>query len=193
MVMPPLSRGSTAPAIVVDDEPAAFRARIVRVVAGDVGALGELFVSHGDLVHRTAYRLTGNRADADDVTQELFVRLPLALQGFNGGISTFSAWIRRVAVRQALMLLRAGRRRAEVSVDDVASLVAARDQVIERLTIEDALARLSDEHRTVFLLKEVEGFAHSEIAELLDISVANSEVRLHRARRELRALLGGSR
>jgi len=193
MVMPPLSRGSAAPAVVVDDEPAAFRVRIGRVVAGDVEALGELFVRYGDLVHRTAYRLTSSRADADDVTQELFVRLPLALQGFTGGISTFSAWIRRVAVRQSLMLLRAGRRRGEVSVDGVASLVAAGDQVVERLTIEHALARLSDEHRTVFLLKEVEGFAHSEIAELLGISVANSEVRLHRARRELRELLRGSR
>ena len=193
MVMPPLSRGSAAPAIVVDDEPAAFRLRLGRAVAGDVEALGELFVSHGDLVYRTAYRLTGSRADADDVTQELFIRLPLALQGFTGGLSTFSAWIRRVAVRQALMLLRAGRRRAEVSVEGVASLVAAEDRVVERLTIEDALARLSDDHRTVFLLKEVEGFAHSEIAELLGISVANSEVRLHRARRELRALLRGSR
>jgi RNA polymerase sigma-70 factor (ECF subfamily) len=75
----------------------------------------------------------------------------------------------------------------------VASLLAPSDPVIERITIEDALARLSDEHRTVFLLKEVEGFAHTEIAELLAISVANSEVRLHRARRQLRDLLRGSR
>ena len=193
MVMPPLSRASAAPAVVMDDEPAAFRARIGRVVAGEVDALAELFVSHGELVYRTAFRLTGNRADADDVTQELFVRLPQALHGFTGGMSSFSAWIRRVAVRQALMQLRAGRRRAEVSVDAVASLVAAADPVVERVTIEDALARISDEHRTVFLLKEVEGFAHSEIDELLGIYVANSEVRLHRARRELRAILRGSR
>jgi RNA polymerase sigma-70 factor (ECF subfamily) len=191
--MPPLHEGSAAPAVVLDDEPAAFRARLDRVVAGDVAALGELFTSHGDLVHHTAHRLTGSAADADDVTQELFVRLPLALHGFNGGMSSFSAWIRRVAVRQALMHLRAGRRRAEVSVDGVAALLAPDDPVVERITIEEALARLSDEHRAVFLLKEVEGFAHTEIAELLGISVANSEVRLHRARRQLRDLLRGSR
>ena len=168
-------------------------ARLDRVVAGNVAALGELFISHGDLVFRTARRLTGSSADAEDVVQDLFVRLPHALQGFTGGVSSFAAWIRRVAVRQALMQLRAGRRRGEVSVDAVATLLAPAEDVAGRLTIEDALARLSNEHRAVFLLKEVEGFAHTEIAEIMGISVANSEIRLHRARRQLRDLLRGSR
>ena len=156
-------------------------------------ALGELFVSHGDLVFGTARRLTGSAADAADVTQDLFIRLPAALRGFTGGHATFDAWIRRVAVRQALMHLRSGRRRRETSVEGVASLVMRDDHALERLSIEGALERLSPGHRTVFLLKEVEGYEHSEIADLLGISVANSEVRLHRARRQLRDLLGGSR
>ena len=143
--------------------------------------------------YRTALRLTGNGADAEDVTQELFVRLPAALRGFTGGQASFASWIRRVAVRQALMQLRGVRRRREVSVDGVASLVARTDEALERLSIETALARISREHRTVFLLKEVEGLDHAEIAELLGISISNSEVRLHRARRELRDLLRGSR
>jgi RNA polymerase sigma-70 factor (ECF subfamily) len=177
----------------VDTDPVAFRARLDRTVAGDRAALGELFVAHGDQVYRTALRLTGSTADAEDATQELFVRLPAALRGYTGGVATFAAWIRRVAVREALMHLRRGRRRREVSVDGVASLVARDNDALARLSIESALARLSDEHRTVFLLKEVEGFAHTEIAELLGISVTNSEVRLHRARRQLRDLLRGSR
>lgn len=170
-----------------------LRDRLHRVEQGDRDALGELFASHGDSVYRAAYRLTGHRADAEDVTQEVFVRLPAALGGFTGAASQFPAWLRRVAVRQALMHLRHGRRRREVSVDGVASLLAPTPGVIERLTVEEALRHLSDEHRTVFLLKEVEGYDHAEIAELLGLTVANSEVRLHRARRQLRELLRGSR
>lgn len=187
------SDGSAATALFVDDEPARLRARLERVAAGDRVALGELFVAYGDLVFRTALRLTGSRADAEDVTQELFLRLSAALRGFTGGPSSFPGWLRRVAVRQALVQMRSGRRRREVDVDDVASLVAASDDTLNRLTLEAALARLSDEHRLVFLLKEVEGLSHAEIAELAGISVANSEVRLHRARRELRDMLRGSR
>jgi RNA polymerase sigma-70 factor (ECF subfamily) len=127
------------------------------------------------------------------VTQDVFLRIPKALGGFTGTSGMFGAWIRRVAARQALVHLRSGRRRREVTVDGVANLFARTDDTASRLTIDAALARLSDEHRLVFLLKEVEGYDHREIAELLEISVANSEVRLHRARRELRALLRGSR
>jgi len=177
----------------VDDDPVVFRARLDRTVAGDTVALGELFVTYGDLVYGTALRFTVSAADAEDVTQELFIRLPSALGGFTGGTSSFAGWIRRVAVRQALMHLRSGQRRREVSVDGIASLVARADHALERLSIESALVRLSDEHRAVFLLKEVEGLEHAEIAELLGISVANSEVRLHRARRQLRDMLRGSR
>lgn len=172
---------------------AVFRSRLERIQANDMTALGELFADHGDMVFRTARRLTGNRADAEDVTQELFVRLPGATRGFTGSATTFPGWLRRVAVRQALMYLRGGRRRREVSVESVSALTMRSDSALERLSIDAALARLPIEHRTVFLLKEVEGYDHAEIAELLGISIANSEVRLHRARRQLRDLLRGSR
>jgi RNA polymerase sigma-70 factor (ECF subfamily) len=191
--MRPPSDGSAATAVFVDDAPARLRTQLERLAAGDRTALGELFVAYGDLVYQTALRLTGSRADAEDVTQELFLRLAGAVGEFTGGPSSFPGWIRRVAVRQALMQMRSGRRRREVDVDDVASLVAPADDMLNRLTLEAALARLSAEHRLVFLLKEVEGLSHAEIAELAGISVANSEVRLHRARRELRDMLRGSR
>lgn len=171
----------------------ALRERLDRVRLGDAGALGELFIEFGDLVYRAALRLTRSGADAEDVAQDVFVRLPEALGGFTGTAEQFAGWIRRVVVRQSLMHLRGGRRRREVSVEAVAELFAIDDEAAERLTIDAALARLSDEHRLVFLLKEVEGYEHREIAELLDISVANSEVRLHRARRQLREFLRGSR
>jgi len=177
-----------------EPEPAiAFRTRLERVQANDMIALGELFTEFGGLVYRAALRLTGSRSDAEDVTQEVFVRLPGAVRGFTGTAASFPGWIRRVAVRQALMQLRGGRRRREVSVEGVASLMARTDHALDRMSIDSALDRLSDDHRTVFLLKEVEGYDHAEIAELLGISTANSEVRLHRARRQLRDLLRGSR
>ena len=106
----------------IDHDPVVFRARLDRTIAGDSSALGELFAQQGNLVYRTALRLTGSTADAEDVTQELFVRLPAALGGFTGGVATFAAWIRRVAVRQSLMHLRRGRRRREVSVDGIGSM-----------------------------------------------------------------------
>ena len=170
-----------------------FGARRDRVQAGDTVALGEMFSDYGDLVFRAALRLTGCRADAEDVAQEVFVRLPASIRGFTGATSQFPAWIRRVAIRQALMLIRSGRRRREVSVEGIAALTMAPDRALDRMSISDALSRLPDDHRSVFLLKEVEGYSHTEIAELLGISTANSEVRLHRARRQLRDLLRGSR
>ena len=190
--MPSSSAGLARTRSAFDLDAVRFRACIDRTIAGETSALGELFVEYGDEVYRTAYRLTGSDADAQDATQELFIRLPSALRGFTGGAATFAAWLRRVAVRQALMQMRTSRRR-EVSVEGVASLVSRSDDALDRLSIDGALARLSDEQRSVFLLKEVEGYAHTEIAELLGITVANSEVRLHRARRRLRDLLRGSR
>jgi RNA polymerase sigma-70 factor (ECF subfamily) len=190
--MPPSSE-VTAKALSASVDPRRFRTLLADVEAGATVALGELFAAYGDQVFRSALRLTGSRADAEDVTQDVFVRLAGAVRGFTGGAASFPAWIRRVAVRQALMHMRTSRRRREVDVDAVAALLAPQDRVVERLTIGAALARLSVEHRTVFLLKEVEGYDHAEIAELLGISPGNSEVRLHRARRQLRELLRGSR
>jgi RNA polymerase sigma-70 factor (ECF subfamily) len=187
-------RHATAVSLADDAEPVRARRERIDLARGNSRhALGELFVEFGDDVFRSALRLTGSTADAEDVTQDVFVRLPKALAGFTGTSEMFGAWIRRVTVRQALMHLRSGRRRREVTVDGVANLFAATDDTLSRLTIDAALLRLSDDHRLVFLLKEVEGYEHREIAELLGISVANSEVRLHRARRELRELLRGSR
>ena len=178
----------------MDPDPSVvLRALLERIQANDMAALGEMFTEHGDMVHRSALRLTGSRPDAEDVTQEVFIRLPGALRGFTGTASNFPGWLRRVAVRQALMHLRSGRRRREVSVESVSALTMPATGSLDRLTIDAALAQLSDEHRTVFLLKEVEGYDHAEIAELLGISTANSEVRLHRARRQLRDLIRGSR
>jgi RNA polymerase sigma-70 factor (ECF subfamily) len=190
-MLPSPLHGAT-PALADMDPALELRQRLDRVVAGDTAALGELFVAYGDLVYRAALGLTGHDADAQDVTQEVFVGLREAVRGFTGASTSFPAWIRRVAVREALMHMRSGRRRREVDVENVAALIAPADTPLERITLERALTLVSHDYRTVFLLKEVEGYDHAEIAELLGISVRNSEVRLHRARRKLREILRGS-
>ena len=164
-----------------------------RTMRGDDRAFTTLYERHAPAAYAAVYRLLDSAADAEDVVQELFLALPGTLSGYDPTRGALGAWLRRVAVRLALMRMRTVRRRRETDAGSVAALLAREDAALERLSIESALARLSEEQRTVFLLKEVEGYEHREIAALLDISVANSEVRLFRARQALRALLGGSR
>lgn len=169
------------------------RALVARTMEGDETAFAALYHRHASAAYTAAYRLLDSAPDAEDVVQELFLALPKTLAGYDPARGALGAWLRRVAVRLALMRMRSVRRRRETDAGSVATLLARDDSALERLSIEAALARLSEEQRTVFLLKEVEGYEHREIATLLDISVANSEVRLFRARQALRALLGGTR
>lgn len=152
-----------------------------------------MYALHGAAVYASAHRLARNAADAEDVVQELFASPTQSLSGYDPLVGPLRPWLRQVAVRLTLMRLRSQRRRREVDVAGVAELLARPETPVERLTIEDALARLGEDQRQVFLLKEVEGYQHREIAELLSISVANSEIRLFRARQALRAMLRSSR
>ena len=160
---------------------------------GDRDALAALYDAFATTIFAAAHRLLGERSDAEDATHELFVGIGRTLERWDPERGALGPFLRRAVVRIALMRLRSSRRRREVSVDAVASLLDRRDEPHDRLSLDAALARLPDEHRVVFLLKEVEGYSHAEIAALLEISVRNSEVRLFRARQSLRALLGGSR
>ncbi|MFL5561583.1 MAG: RNA polymerase sigma factor [Gemmatimonadaceae bacterium] len=166
---------------------------VVRVMRGDEQAFTALYAAHASSAYTAALRLLGNAADAEDIVQELFLALPATLAAYEPSRGALGPWLRRVAVRLALMRMRTVRRRRETDAGTVAALLARDDGAVDRLSIEAALARLSDEQRTVFLLKEVEGYEHREIAALLEISIANSEIRLFRARKALRALLGDSR
>lgn len=166
---------------------------VIRAIEGDLNALGELYEAHSGPVFSAVLRLLRDSHDAEDVTHELFARLSVTLTTYDPARGAVGPWIRRVAVRLALMRLRTVRRRREVGAVEVAALLAPHDAAAERIDIAGAIARLSTEHRAVFVLKEIEGYSHREIADLLGISVAASEVSLHRARVVLRAFLGGSR
>jgi RNA polymerase sigma-70 factor (ECF subfamily) len=155
--------------------------------------LERIFREHGQLVLDTAYRLTGSVSDAEDVLQDVFLGLPAALKRYRPR-DAFAAWLRRVTVRVALMRLRRDRGRREIALDTVPEpSVRAHDGAAERTEIQRAIAALPVPLRTVFVLREVEGYSHAEIAKLLGIREGASQVRHHRAVRMLRAALGGSR
>jgi RNA polymerase sigma-70 factor (ECF subfamily) len=165
-----------------------------RAAGGDPAALAELYGRYGEAVHRLAYRLTGSAADAEDVLQDVFVGLPEALRSY-GGRGSLEGWIRRVAARTALMRMRGERRRREVALDPLPEPAARSDPgaAVERAAIQRALAALPDGLRAVFVLREVEGYSHAEIGELLGIRAGTSEVRLFRAKKMLQTLLRSSR
>ena len=171
-----------------DSEQEALLAAAAR---GDPLGLERLYEEYGDTVYRIAFRLTESAADAKDVLQDVFVALPEALQTFNA-LGSFEGWLKKVAVRSSLMTMRTRRRRREISLGGITGSLrqAERPDPVDRLELERAIAELPEQLRAVFVLKEIEGFTHDEIADLLQIKRGTSEVRLFRARRVLRTRLG---
>jgi len=147
---------------------------IAAVRSGPTQALAELYARHAAAVFTAALRLLGSREDAEDVLQDVFVGSPDALARYEER-GAFGAWIRRVAVRASLMALR--RRRSKRHEP----LAAAGDIAASPPEPERAIAALPDPLRVVFVLREVEGYSHAEIAELLGSTRTASELRLHRA------------
>lgn len=166
------------------------RALLDDAAAGSSSALARLFELHSARVQLVAYRLTMSADEADDIVQDVFIGLPEALAAYSRQ-GVFAGWLRTVTVRTTLMRLRAGRRRAAKALQaGDAGRTASPDGALDRLAIENALSSLPSDLRVVFMLADVEGYSHAEIGSLLGIRTGTSEVRLHRARRRLRALLG---
>jgi RNA polymerase sigma-70 factor (ECF subfamily) len=156
--------------------------------AGSPDALGQMFVRFADALIAVAYRLTASRTEAEDVVQDVFVGLPDALRGYHEQ-GQFEAWLKRVTVRHALMRMRASSRRPESPLPETDEIASAGHDIALKVSIDVALARLSDSLRTVFVLHEIEGYSHVEIGAALGIRPGTSEVRLFRARALLRAAL----
>jgi len=152
------------------------------------GAPSELEViyrRYADAVYTLALRITGSREDAEDVLQDVFVALPGALQSYREE-GRFESWLKRVAARIALMRLRSKNRKQEKPLEEALLNGASSTNALEQIALERALQRLPEPLRAVFVLREIEGFTHAEIAELLNISAANSATRLSRAWAALR-------
>ena len=166
-------------------------ALIEAVRAGNPEALAALYQEHGRALYRLAYRLTGTREDAEDVVHDVFVGLPEALAHYEER-GKFTSWLKRVAARVALVRLRSRQRRREVSLE-VADQQPRPATDANLIGLEGAVNGLPDSLRVVIILKEVEGYSHSEVAELLGISVAASRVRAARGLARLRKALEDGR
>jgi RNA polymerase sigma-70 factor (ECF subfamily) len=169
--------------------------RVEEAQAGNVEAFEALYREHVGRVHGLCLRMTGNAHEAESLTQEAFVRAWQRLGDFRGE-SSFSTWMHHVAVSVVLTSRRATLRRLRrvESTDDLAVLdgpAPAPRMPEARVDLERAIALLPDGARIVFVLFEIEGYSHAEIARTLGFAENTSKAQLHRARGLLRGWLHG--
>jgi RNA polymerase sigma-70 factor, ECF subfamily len=173
---------------------------VKRAQQGDTDAFASLFYSHKARIYSVCLRMTNNTAEAEDLTQDAFLQVFRKLDTFRGD-SALSTWLYRIAVNTVLMHFRK-KALKQVSLDEPYSQDAklvrreygSRDGrlsgSVDRIALTRAIKELPDGYRTIFLLHEVEGYEHQEIAQLLDCSVGNSKSQLHKAKLRIRELLG---
>ncbi|HKW18341.1 MAG TPA: sigma-70 family RNA polymerase sigma factor [Terriglobales bacterium] len=177
---------------------------IERAKQGDAEAFEYLYSLHKRRVYSLCLRMTGNTATAEDLTQEAFLQLFRKIGTFRGE-SAFSTWLHRMAVNVVLMQLRK-KGLPLVPIDEttegedegtVRKEPGAPDErlagSIDRLQLQRAVDELPPGYRTIFVLHDVEGYEHNEIAELVGCSIGNSKSQLHKARIKLRELLRANR
>jgi RNA polymerase sigma-70 factor (ECF subfamily) len=162
-----------------------------RAIQGDERALQSLWSQHSPHIDAVVRRLVGDPDLAADIAQEVWIQIFRALPSYRGD-SQFGTWAHRIAVNRTLNALRKVRRIANVETDIEDSSAAVEhdsERAMLAASINDAAARLSPGARTVFLLHDVEGFTHEEIAEQLGITAGGSKSQLFKARAKLRRLL----
>ena len=174
-----------------------------RAQQGDSDAFASIFHAHKARIYSVCLRMTNNIAEAEDLTQDAFLQVFRKLVTFRGD-SALSTWLHRIAVNTVLMHFR---KKAvhQISLDEpynrdarlVCREYGSRDDrlagSVDRITLIRAIRELPPGYRTIFLLHEVEGLEHQEIARLLHCSVGNSKSQLHKAKLRIRELLGRRR
>jgi len=165
---------------------------IRRAISGDEVALRALWTRHAPHIDLVVRRLVGGDPDlAADIAQEVWIQIFRALPSYRGD-SQFSTWAHRIAVNRTLNALRKTRRLANIETDvneDTASVEPDHERTFVAESIENAAARLSPGARAVFMLHDVEGYTHEEIADELGITSGGSKSQLFKARAKLRKLL----
>jgi RNA polymerase sigma-70 factor (ECF subfamily) len=165
---------------------------IRRAIEGDEGALRALWTRHAPHIDVVVRRLVGQDADlAADIAQEVWIQVFRALPSYRGD-SQFGTWAHRIAVNRTLNALRKTRRLASLETDvdeDTASFEPDTDASFIAASIEEAAAKLAPGARAVFMLHDVEGYTHEEIAQELGITTGGSKSQLFKARLKLRKLL----
>lgn len=173
-------------------------ALVERCRRGDLGAFEELYRAHAGKLYGLIYRMVGNAADAEDLLQEVFLSAHRKLEGFRGE-SALGTWLYRLAINSCLDYLRS--RAAKTgqltdALDDKPVLADAgtrsiAEQAVTKMDLERALSQLPAGCRAAFLLHDVHGLEHSEVASALGIAEGTSKSQVHKARLKLRALLAG--
>lgn len=170
---------------------------LTRAQAGDHHAFAQIYALHKRRIYSLCLRMVGNVAEAEDLTQEAFLQLHRKIATFRGD-SAFSTWLHRLAINVVLMHLRK-KGLSVISLDEAMeptpeegpgrsfgapdlSLTGS----IDRLALERAIADLPAGYRLIFVLHDIEGYEHNEIAAMLDCSIGNSKSQLHKARLKLR-------
>jgi len=165
---------------------------IQRAMEGDEAAMRTLWTRHAPHIDAVVRRLVGNDLDlAADVAQEVWIQIFRALPQYRGD-SQFGTWAHRIAVNRTLNALRKTRRLAKIETDveeDSALVEPEPERALMLATIENAANRLSPGARAVFMLHDVEGYTHEEIAERLGITAGGSKSQLFKARAKLRTML----
>ncbi|MGH9497930.1 MAG: RNA polymerase sigma factor [Terriglobales bacterium] len=168
---------------------------------GDADAFATLFHTHKPRIYSLCLRMTNNTAEAEDITQEAFLQVFRKLSTFRGD-SALSTWLHRIAVNTVLMRFRK-KSFSELSLDETSTKNADAKPVrreygtrdcrlagsVDRIALTQAIRELPEGYRTVFLLHEVEGYEHKEIAAFLGCSTGNSKSQLHKAKMRMRELL----
>jgi RNA polymerase sigma-70 factor (ECF subfamily) len=194
---PPIKFGQVATADTgKNDAPASDFSLTQRSAQGDVFAFEELYARHNRRVYSLCLRMTGNTSEAEDLAQEVFIQLYRKVGSFRGE-SAFTTWLHRLTVNQVLMHFRKRGVKLEQTTDDGDTPVQvvtgtqdpARMPVVDRIALDAAVVQLPPGYRTVFVLHDVEGHEHEEIARMLGCSVGTSKSQLHKARMKLRMLL----
>src|SRR5450755_310739 len=195
------------PATITDPEPAAppVEMDLVRQAqSGDLAAYDELVKRYQERIYATVYHMTSNHEDANDLAQDSFIKAFQALKSFKGG-SSFYTWLYRIAVNKTINFLKQRKNRVHMSLNDLdfntennPDLVALisektprRDAGLNELQekLNAALLKLSEPHRVVVVLHDVQGQSHEEIAEIMECNIGTVRSRLFYARQQLQSLL----
>lgn len=162
--------------------------------AGDMAAFEEIYRTYHRRVYAHCLRMTRSVAEAEDLTQEVFIQLYRKLGTFRGD-SLFTTWLHRLTTNAVLMHFRKVAARPDRTSDDEEALndfsggTLNNGSLIDRIALDEAIRQLSPGYRAVFILHDVEGYEHHQISKMLGCAVGTSKSQLHKARMKLRRLL----
>jgi RNA polymerase sigma-70 factor (ECF subfamily) len=195
----PVARNDSEPSAPADEGVLVQRAR-----QGNLEAYDELVQRYQERIYATVYHMTSNHEDANDLAQESFIKAFQALKSFKGG-SSFYTWLYRIAVNKTINFLKQRKNRIHLSLNDldfnaehdpdlvafVSDKTPRRDANLSELQekLNTALMKLSEPHRLVVVLHDVQGLSHEEIAKVMDCNIGTVRSRLFYARQQLQAWL----